>query len=173
MSPKTRILLIVAVMMVACSAASAAPDGAYPAVPAVYQGQQIVVNLQPGLGKPVKGIFLESGPEGIRLQGKGGEQTTIPWESVRKITPKRQWFGFWVGMATGAALAGIAVLSSEGDVGARWSTAVVGAGAGAGAAVSGLDGAAGESIYEAPQPESATSAPQPRAPIAQGYGLRD
>jgi len=157
MNSWTRILLVLALATLTALQASGSSDAAtpYPTALPVHQGEQIVINLQAGLGKPVKGVFLASDAGGVRVERKNGEQITVPWESVRKIAPKRQWYQFWVGIATGAALAGVAVLSSEGDVGAGWTAGVIGAGAGVGAAAAALGGPVEGPIYEAPQPESA------------------
>lgn len=156
MSGRTKILVVLALALLATPPASGSsdPEASYPTVLSVQPGQQIVVKLHRGLGKPVKGAFVDSSPEGVLLERERGAQVTVPWESVRKIVPKRRWYEFWIGVGTGAALAGIAVLSSEGDVGPGWGAAVVGAGAGAGAAAAALGGPLDGPVYEAPQGES-------------------
>jgi hypothetical protein len=156
MSGQTKILVVLALALLATPTASGSsdPGAPYPTVLPIRQGQQIVVKLHRGFGKPVKGLFVASGAAGVRLQPEHGTQLTVPWESVRKIVPKRRWYEFWIGVGTGAALAGIGVLSSEGDVGAGWGAAVIGAGAGAGAAAAALGGPIDGPIYESPRGES-------------------
>jgi hypothetical protein len=152
------VVFALAAVLAPQASASSGPGAPYPTALAVHRGQQIVVKLQAGLGKPVKGTFLASEAGGVRVERKSGEQVTVPWESVRKITPKRQWYQFWVGVATGVALAGVAVLTSEGDVGAGWTAGVIGAGAGAGAAAAALGDPVEGPIYEASRSESAAVA---------------
>jgi len=156
MSWRTKILLVLALAALAAQQASGCSGIAEtrPAVLPVQQGQQIVVKLHSGLGKPVKGVFLASTVEGVQLKHKDGTETTVPWESVRKITPKRNWHEFLIGVATGAVIAAIAVLSSEGDVGAAGSSAIAGLGAGAGAVAAVAGGPIEGVLYEAPKQES-------------------
>ncbi len=156
MSCRTRILLIAALGALAARQVHGSDMvPSYPALQA-HHGQQIVVKLHDGLGKAVKGAFLDSSVEGVRVQRKDGTAQTVPWESVRKITPKRSWHEFLIGVATGAAVAGLAVLSSEGDVGAGWGAGVTGIGAGAGAAAALVGGPIEGPLYEAPEQESSS-----------------
>lgn len=155
MSCRTRILLIAALTALAVQqtggATNAAPD--FPTLRA-HPGQNIVIKLQAGLGKAVKGAFVDSSVDGVRVQRKDGAEVTVPWESVRKITPKRSWHEFLIGVATGTAVAALAVLSSEGDVGAGWSAGATGIGAGAGVAAAVVGGPIEGPLYRAPKQES-------------------
>jgi hypothetical protein len=152
----TKAILILALAALAAQQASGSSDAARtdPILGPLQQGQPIVVKMHSGLGKAVKGVFLASGPDGVRVRQKDGAEMTVPWESVRKIAPKRSWRELLIGVATGAAIAGLAVLSSEGDVGAGWSAGIVGIGAGGGAAAAAFGGPIEGPIYEAPEQET-------------------
>ena len=118
----------------------------------IAPGRRIVVEQHKGLGKKVKGQFVGSDIDGITVDTKKGIRKTVPWASVRNVKAKRSRWGFWMGVAAGAALAGATLLADD-SVGAAWTAAWIANGAGS----LGLWGAAFEPpaapLHEAPEQE--------------------
>lgn len=60
------------------------------AVAGMRPGKQVVVKLQQGMGKKVKGTFVASDADGITVQLDEGQELTVPWYRVRNLTANRK-----------------------------------------------------------------------------------
>ena len=124
-------------------------------------GKEIVVEVRKGLGKKVKGEFVRSGAEGITVLIKEGHEHTVPWESIRKVKAKRSRHSLWMGLAVGAATAGVALAAdSGGDAGAAWGAAWVTAGAATGCLAAESIAPAEPPIYKPPKSEDPQPGPE-------------
>lgn len=128
------------------------------ALPKIQPGKRITVELHKNLGGKVKGAFVASDADGISVRANKGQVRTVAWESVRSIKPARSRTGFWIGLATGAAFAGTALLFDDAPAELGFTAASLAAGAGVG----GLAGASVDPreqvIYEAPSGEDPVAA---------------
>jgi hypothetical protein len=94
MSRWTKIVITLALAALAAPQAGWCTDlqTEHPAARHIHPGQQVVVKFHTGLGKPIGGVFLASEAEGLRLELQNGEEMTLPWERIRKVEPKRNWY---------------------------------------------------------------------------------
>ena len=124
------------------------------ALPKIQPGKRITVELHKNLGGKVKGAFVGSDVDGISVRVNKGQVKTVAWESVRSIKPQRSRKGFWIGMATGAAFAGTALLFDDAPAELGFTAISLAAGAGVGGlAGASIDPPSEKVIYEAPQAE--------------------
>jgi hypothetical protein len=78
----------------------------------------IVIVLHKGLGKSVKGLYLQSDAIGVTVEKRRtGERSRVEWASIRKIKPKRSMSGFWAGMFIGGAIGAASALGGDGPSG--------------------------------------------------------
>ena len=59
-------------------------------VSSVQPGKQMVVKLNAGMGKKVKGTFVASDADGVTVRAKDGQELTVPWFKVRKLAANRK-----------------------------------------------------------------------------------
>ena len=60
------------------------------AVAGMRPGKRVVVKLQQGMGKNVKGTFVASDAHGVTVQVNEGQELTVPWYRVRNLTANRK-----------------------------------------------------------------------------------
>lgn len=140
-------------------APGARAEGKTPPQLGVEAGKEIVVEVHKGLGKKVKGEFVRSGADGLTVLIKEGHEHTVAWESIRKVKAKRSRHGLWMGLAAGAATAGVALAADSGnsDAGAAWGAAWVTAGAMTGCLAAESIAPTDPTVYKPPKSED----PQP------------
>ncbi len=59
-------------------------------VSSVQPGKQMVVKLNAGMGKKVKGTFVASDTDGVTVRVRDGQELTVPWFKVRKLAANRK-----------------------------------------------------------------------------------